>query len=441
MSVKICLNMIMKDEAHLGTRPFENLKGLYESAVILDTGSTDDTVKICREYMKQNEIPGEIIEGTWKGFGKSRSEAIEHAERWVSKQKGRYTWYFLFADYDDLLLAGTKDKKSDERPIIKRNELTLDKYNIDIYGGNIVYDRVLMVKYNPEKRWIFVMPVHEFITPREDGMTYSQGKLKNIFLDSRREGARSKNPRKYLDDALAFEEEMKLMKPSDKYYDRCLYYRSQSYRDYGWLEMAEKCYLERAYGCEVTDEYHYLALVEAARIRINRLKWMKEAEYLLALRDINVDDKTKLSVRGLICDPMTVKLLTDAYERRPFRADGTVLLTEHYRCSKQYNMAVAIGMHCLSYPAHHDMIFVDVPAKEYKLFDSVAVSLSYVGKNIEAKKLFEQILISKSAPLDLKERTKKNLDFILERLKPKKVEPNAEVKEVVKVKGRGRGKK
>ena len=67
----ICLNMIVKNEAHIIEDTFDRLllKIKFDYYVICDTGSTDDTVQIIENYFLKVGIQGEIHEHTWKNFG------------------------------------------------------------------------------------------------------------------------------------------------------------------------------------------------------------------------------------------------------------------------------------------------------------------------------------------------------------------------------------
>ena len=71
----------------------ESVTPLIDSWVIVDTGSTDGTQKIIREYLK--DIPGNLYERPWVNFSHNRNEALELA-------KGKAD-YILFMDADDKL--------------------------------------------------------------------------------------------------------------------------------------------------------------------------------------------------------------------------------------------------------------------------------------------------------------------------------------------------
>ena len=415
MSTKICLNMIVKDESHLGTRVLQNLKDNYDAAVIVDTGSTDNTVQIYTDYFTEQKIPFFIKQSDWKEFDGSRTEAIETAEEWLKDKKG--TWYLLFFDADDLL-SSTNPKVPFR---ITRSELTNDIYVIDIVHPNITYDRNLMIKVNPNKRWKFYCPVHEFVSTREKNVPIKKGKIKGCYINSLREGARNKDPEKYYKDALVFKKRLESMKVGDEFYDHHMYYMAQSYRDANMDELAEQTYLKRGYEVRMNSEYDYMALIEAVRIRINRLKYMSEKDYLDALKDIAVEDKIKLGHRGLIFDNTTLKILLDANQLRNFRYEAAVKICENWRIQGKYNLAYALAVHTLNLPKHNDIIFVDNADHSYKLLDVAAVCAGWIGKYIESKKYFEQLLTVKDLPEDVKIRTEKNLDFTIKRLNPVKI--------------------
>ncbi len=410
--------MIVKNESHLGTRVFENLSESFDAVCIVDTGSSDNTVEIYTKYFEEKKIPYLIHQSAWKGFDYSRNEAIEKAEEWISKKKG--TWYLMFFDADDFLTAGSRDKILNEKFRIKRNDLEHEQYFVDIVNSNIIYERTLLVKLNMKKRFAFFSPIHEYLSTREENVIVSKGKIKGCFIDSRREGARSKDPEKYYKDAFLFQERMDKMNKGDKLFDRYLYYQAQSYRDFGSHDLAEKKYLERGYTIFMGDEYDYLALYEAAKIRIERLKSMKDVEYLIALKDLTIDDKTKLGCRGLILDSTTLKILLDANQKRNARHEVVVKICEHFRCIRMFNLGFALGIHTLSL-SHKDQIFVNFEDHEFRLHDCVAVCASYIGKYIESKRLFEHILSKPNVPEEIIARTKSNLDFVLSKLNPKKV--------------------
>ena len=91
----ICLNMIVKNEAHVIIKTLTNICSYINFSywVISDTGSTDDTKSVITNFFKKNNIKGEIYDDKWKDFGYNRTVALAHA---YNKSK-----YLLIFDADD----------------------------------------------------------------------------------------------------------------------------------------------------------------------------------------------------------------------------------------------------------------------------------------------------------------------------------------------------
>ena len=76
----ICLNMIVRDEAHIVHEVIEAVAPFIDSWVIVDTGSTDGTQDLIRRLMAERSIPGTLYERPWRDFGHNRSEALALAQ-------------------------------------------------------------------------------------------------------------------------------------------------------------------------------------------------------------------------------------------------------------------------------------------------------------------------------------------------------------------------
>ena len=86
MATRICLNMIVKDEAAIIEQCLQALAPAIDCYVICDTGSTDDTVNLIRGVFDPLDIPGEIVHTEFVDFGQARNFALDtaRASRWSS---------------------------------------------------------------------------------------------------------------------------------------------------------------------------------------------------------------------------------------------------------------------------------------------------------------------------------------------------------------------
>ena len=91
----ICLNMIVKNESNVISETLQNLLSniSIDYWVISDTGSTDNTQDIIKNFFYDKCIPGELFNDEWRDFGYNRSRALQHA---YDK-----TDYLLVFDADD----------------------------------------------------------------------------------------------------------------------------------------------------------------------------------------------------------------------------------------------------------------------------------------------------------------------------------------------------
>ena len=238
----ICLNMIVKNESHIIASTLKNILEhiKIDSWVISDTGSTDDTVDIIQHFFKERGISGEIFHDKWKDFGHNRTKALEHAY-----DKSDYLFIF---DADDLI-HGDMQLPS-----------TLDKDTYDLQFGNPVsYHRSILI--SNRMKWKYVGVLHELLH-NVDPIKSRGYLLGNYNIQSRRLGDRSKNPNKYVDDALVLEKGFQEENTDMWLKYRYAYYCAQSYNDAGKWEKAIEWY-ERTLTLDYSPQYKYCACVRA----------------------------------------------------------------------------------------------------------------------------------------------------------------------------------
>ena len=68
--VTVTLCMIVKDETHIIKECLESMLPYIDRYDITDTGSTDGTPELIKEFMDTHGVPGEVYLSDWKGFGK-----------------------------------------------------------------------------------------------------------------------------------------------------------------------------------------------------------------------------------------------------------------------------------------------------------------------------------------------------------------------------------
>ena len=74
----ISVVIITKNEAHIIANTLQSLQAVTDDIVIVDSGSTDDTVAICKKFNAT------VIETGWSGYGINKNKGIEAAENdWI----------------------------------------------------------------------------------------------------------------------------------------------------------------------------------------------------------------------------------------------------------------------------------------------------------------------------------------------------------------------
>ena len=84
--------IITKNEAHIIGTTLQSLQGLTDDFIIVDSGSTDATIEICKKFNAT------IIETTWDGYGQNKNKGIDAA---------KYNW-ILNLDADEAIEAELK---------------------------------------------------------------------------------------------------------------------------------------------------------------------------------------------------------------------------------------------------------------------------------------------------------------------------------------------
>ena len=236
----ICLNMIVKNESHIILSTLKNVLDHIniDYWVISDTGSTDDTIDIINNFFKERGISGEMFCDEWKDFGHNRTKALEHAF-------GKSDYLFIF-DADDLIEGNMN------LPLI----LDKDCYNIQ-FENPVSYHRSILI--SNKMKWKYIGILHESIVPIDTKKSEEQLEG-NYYILSRRLGNRSKNPNKYLDDAVILENAYN-SETDTGLQSRYAFYCAQSYKDCGKNDISIKWYTKALTLCNWNQEKYYSCLM------------------------------------------------------------------------------------------------------------------------------------------------------------------------------------
>src|SRR6187551_1982373 len=148
----ICLSMIVKNEVKVLPRLFRSLKDYIDYYVIVDTGSTDETIALIRREMAGYGIEGEVHERPWVNFGVNRQQALE-----LAVEANKADW-LLFIDADEEL--GVSDPKFYEKLEPSRT------YDLQKHHSNVRYSVPHLINIKTGRfRW--EGPVHNYLVTIE----------------------------------------------------------------------------------------------------------------------------------------------------------------------------------------------------------------------------------------------------------------------------------
>ncbi|MEI9952196.1 MAG: glycosyltransferase [Pseudomonadota bacterium] len=364
----ICLNMIVKNEVKVLPRLIRSVKDYIDYYVIVDTGSSDDTIELIRREMAGYGIEGEVHERPWVNFGVNRQQALELA---VAANKADW---LLFIDADEEL--GVSDPK-----FYEKLEAGVS-YEIEKHQGEVRYAvRHLVNVRSTVYRW--GGPVHNYLDVIEGDQRRELRKDVWIVYHHA-QGAKSHGvtqEQKYLRDAKLLEEEL-ARDPSDS---RSQFYLAQSYRDAGHYERALDAYKKRATMENGWDEEQFIAQLEVGRISLQLEK----------------------------SEAVVLAELLGAYTLRPTRAEPLFELARYYRGKKGYAMATLFAKAGCQTPLPSDRLFIVESVYSWQLLDELAVASYWVGDYATSKgaceAVLEQIERGLALPDDEIERIRGNL--------------------------------
>lgn len=355
----ICLNMIVKNEADVIHRCLSSVKHYINYWVIVDTGSTDDTIKIIREYMK--DMPGELHERPWVNFEHNRNEALE-----LAKNKGEY---ILFIDADEIWRA---------QDGFKIPPLNRDFYHVITSYGGTQYNRLGLVKSSLDWKWHGVL--HEYLWSPQAKIG---GLIEGVYNVPATDGARSKDPKKFQKDALVLEEALKKEPNNERY----VYYLAQSYMDGKDYDKAIPVY-ERRISMGGWNEEVYVSMLNMAHC-----KWYCGQPPALVIESYR-----------------------KAHEYRPSRIEALYYMANYMRLHDMEAEAYPVLQLAMATPKSKDQLFVQTWIYDYGLLFEYSIAAYWAGHYQESVEAIDSLLKNPHLPKEYKEFAEKNRKFAQDKL-------------------------
>lgn len=351
---RICLNMIVKNEASIIRRCLAAVAPHIDCYVICDTGSTDDTVEIIRGYFAGLGIPGVVLSSKFVNFEQARNEALDAA-----RDSSLEFDYILLCDADmELQVTDPGFKGRLDAPAYMLSQRSVN---------GLEYPNVRLLRRGLDARYRGA--THEYL----DVAAGERPLLEGVSYLDHEAGANRKD--KYRRDIDLLTRSL----ATDPDNTRTVFYLANSYFDFGDTAQALAWYEKRMTMGGWQEEVFY----SAYRIGQCFERLSREA------------------------DMVSRHLLT--FEQFPSRAEPLHSLALYMQRASRHRLAYHFAQIGSQVPMPKNALFVEPEVYEWRLDDIAAVALYWLGRKGEAAGMNRRLL--ESVPESHKARIRENLRF------------------------------
>jgi glycosyltransferase involved in cell wall biosynthesis len=360
---RICLNMIVKNEADRIQRCLDSTVGHINRVVVLDTGSTDNTPEIIVNHCVKHGISWIIATDKFENFQQARNLALKHAR----------DAYKACPDFDYILLMDADMELRVEAPL---PPLIREAYAIVQRQGNLAYHNTRLLHATSTAEYHGV--THEYIGADNYAVLPEATCWFLDHADGANRGDKIERDIRLLTTYLETH-------PDDA---RSLFYLAQTYKDAGQLDMAIEYYQKRIIAGGWDEEVWYSRLALA---RCYREKGDEPAFILAAL---------------------------NAYNSRPSRAEPLYDLAKHFRLKPDAQRTAWLFAEAgEKIPPTGDMLFVEKNVYDFGFTEELSILGAYNDKTRAiGAAAANKLSLMKEAPETIREGARRNLFWYLDRL-------------------------
>lgn len=322
--MKLVWNAIVKNEGARIKRCVDSLLPHIDGAVVVDTGSTDDTIEQLDRIFKEAGKPLEVHHAPFENFEQARNVALDRA------RASALEWdYLLLSDADmELVVHKPEWNKVDELG-----------YDMKQYGGGlsgIGYFNKRLISRKATGKYVGV--THEYLD------VVGNGTVDGAFFIDHADGAN--RTEKHKRDIRLLKKALKT-ETSPGMIQRYHFYLAQSYRDGGnWQQAAE--YYRKRIDLGGWDEE----------------VWNAQVHYAYCLRELG-------KINEYVIETMR------AYEMRPQRTEPLYDLARFFRETGRNHTSLLFSVMGMSKPRPDDKLFVNESIYTHGLREEFAICAYY----------------------------------------------------------------
>ena len=360
----MCLVMIVKDEEDTIKKCLTSVSPYISYWVIVDTGSSDNTIQVIKETMDELGIPGELHERPWVNFEVNRTESLE-----LAKNKCDFRWII---DADDTFVLD--DTKINPFYVLDKD---FDSYHISYNLHSLKYFRAQVVRSDQD--WVYKGVLHEYLHLDKPDQKSGQITGCHVNADISPLKRASSVQEKYAKDAVILEEALEKEPDNTRY----MFYLAQSYRDSSQPEKSLEAYQRRVDAGGWPEEVYY-SMYMVARLKESLRHPAKEV----------------------------IEAYSKAWEYRPERLEAVFHVMRKLREEKRWVLALAYGEAALQRTGTADILFVEPEIWQWRLLDEFSICAFYAGKIESAREKLLAIINSpffKDLAQSEKDRMSQNL--------------------------------
>ena len=366
--VRIILIIMIKNESQIIKRALESVEEFVDAMCVCDTGSTDNTVEIVKEYFKTLKKPSKLYQHKWENFGHNRSLSFTDCAKFCKDLKWRTNkTYGLLLDADQKLVFNEYFNKED---------LDESGYNLKISSEWCFHYVPKLV--NLSKNWKCIGSTHEYWI--EEGVNNTEGYAEidedDLYIEDIGDGGCKSD--KYERDIKLLTQDLK-KNPNDS---RSIYYLGQSHYDLKQYDEAINWLKKRLLFHDVeTDDEEYKSLLRIA-ISLQRLNKPENIIHEAFMRCI---------------------------DKFPFMLEPIHYLMNYYIDAEKWDKAFEVGKLGLNVKLTDDIPFLtEFPIYDYKFKDDMLLACIESKNYAIGLKVGMELLKEKKYDREDKDRIRNN---------------------------------